>query len=308
MRRAHGLNKRIAPPGIERCLVDGSRTFLSAYKKFIPAYPLLFLLVLPPGAHAAEDKSIGFVLEIVGDWTVNGTTLRLGQALPAGGEIKAVVGKSRFSSTNISVVLLNSRVVRLTCTRDKPCGSYRLPGSLVRSSSLAERISEAAINIFGRRPERYVPAIARSDKDAPQGFVETIVKLQDAKIGIGPLMKGLPEGWYTLSFNRVRESEAVPGDLPIVLEFRWSGEDRPVAVNLLSPGLYFLTLKARADSELPPITANCWVLVVSGRDYDRASDDLQRIRDEISSWEGISEVGRRSFLRLSLEFLSTQYK
>jgi hypothetical protein len=269
---------------------------------------LFSLLALPRCARAEEDKSIGFVLEMIGAWTANGTAIRLGQALPPGGEIRAARDNSRLSSTYVTIVLLNSRTIRLLCTKDKPCEPYRLPVSLVRSSSLVERISEAAINVFGRRPERYIPAIARSDKDAPQGFVETIVKLQDDKIGIGPLMKGIPSGQYTLSFNRVREHEAASGELPIALEIQWNRDDLPVAVNLFSPGLYSLTLKARVDSELPPIAANCWVLVVRADDYDRASNDLRRIRAEVNSWEGISDGGKRSFLRLSLEFLSSQYK
>jgi len=276
--------------------------------RFIAVYALFSLMALPPCGRAEEGKSIGFVLEMVGNWTVNGTAIRLGQALPPGGEIRAVRGDGRLSSTSVTIVLLNSRTIRLLCTKDKPCEPHRLPASLVRSSSLVERISEAAINVFGRRPERYIPALARSDKDAPQGFVETIVKLQDAKLGIGPLMKGIPGGQHVLSFNRVREHEAASGELPVAFEIQWDRDDQPVAVNLLSPGLYSLTLKAQADSELPRITANCWVLVVSGKDYESASNDLRRVRDEVNKWEGISDAGKRSFLRLSLEFLSSQYK
>jgi len=48
--------------------------------------------------------------------------------------------------------------------------------------------------------------------------------------------------------------------------------------------------------------------VVGERDFDKAREDLQRIRDGVHAWEGISEAGKRTFLRLSLEFLSTLYK
>ncbi len=269
---------------------------------------LLVLLGLAAAAQGEDDRSIGFVLEMAGNWTVNGTALRMGQALPPGGELRAARANSRQASSHVAVVLLDSKVIRLACAKDKPCDPYRLPASLVKSSSLFERISAAAANLFGERPERYTPTITRSEKDAPERYLETVVKLEDGKVGIAPLMRGLPDGQYGLSFRRTSEADAGTSGVPVAFQWQSTRDDLPVSVDQLSPGLYSVTIRALAESDESCKTENGWTLVVAGQDYDRASNDLRQIRDAVSSWQGVSEAGKRSFLRVSLEVLSRQYK
>ncbi len=268
----------------------------------------LVLLGLASAAKADDDRSIGFVLEMAGNWTVNGTALRVGQALPPGAEVRPVRGNSRQASSYVALVLLDSKVIRVACTKDKACDPYRLPTSLVKSSSLFERISAAAGNLFGERPERYTPTITRSEKETPERSLETVVKLEDGKVGIAPLMRGLPDGEYALLFRHANEAEAGTSGFPVAFLWQSARAEFPVSVNQLSPGLYSVTIRALAESDEACRTESGWTLVVAGQNYAGASEDLKRIREGVNSWQGVSEAGKRSFLRVSLEVLSTQYK
>ena len=275
---------------------------------FMVSGGLLVLLAVCSATSAQQDRSIGFVLELVGSWTADGTSLRIGDAVSPGAEIKAVRGSGRQASSSIGLVLLDGKVVRLSCGNEKPCEPHRLPTSLVRSSSLLERVSAAASNLFGKQPGRYIPTITRGGGETARACLEAVVKLDDGKLSVAPMMKGFRDGQYALSFQPGGQAGAPTAGIPVAFVWQSNLEESAVPVDKLSPGLYSVTVRELGDLEGSCIAQNLWALIVTRAEYDQAAGEFKQVCDGVNSWQGISEAGKRSFLRLSLEFLSTQYQ
>lgn len=120
-----------------------------------------------PGLHAAQTPQVGFVLEMKGDWLVNGKSIKgPGQGLPPGAVIEhnSKIKIRSGEELRITVVLLNNQSIPRTCNSVESCekAQFNLPKSLIPESPFSERLSAARMRLLSRDPERYVPGLARS--------------------------------------------------------------------------------------------------------------------------------------------------
>lgn len=268
---------------------------------------LLFVVVGTPADMLAQpEQSVGFVLEIFNGWTVNGAEIRIGQSLPPGGEVKAVRTKGRQGVSRLAIVFLDSTVIQLECAKDKPCDPYRLPMSLVPSSSLFERICAAGANLFGRQPERYIPAITRSGDSTKPLVLEGVLELLDGELEVAPLMNYFSDGDYALSFRRPTDDPGSVPVPPVALNWESGRQEQSVTVKLF-PGLYSVTVRSLTDADAGCRTENAWVLIVGGAGFEVVDREFRQIRDGVQAWDGVSEAGRRSFLRIALETLAERH-
>jgi hypothetical protein len=254
---------------------------------------------------STEERNIGFVLDEVGSWLVNGHPVVPGQAVPAGGRIRvAKPASSETARSSITIVLLNNQALHVGCDAPHACEKdYVLPSSLLEQPSLGQRLTDVALALFGQRPARYVPAIARGGAEAP--VEDAVVELSATGVDMRSSLGKLTSGSYRMRFG-TPDHGATPDPRAAQFDTIWSHEHLvPTAVTGVQEGLYELTVVSRSI----PRTGggDAWILILSGARYTRAAADYQVVRTAVQEWDrSVPASARRTFLRAFLESLAEQ--
>ena len=259
----------------------------------------------------APERHIGFVVDLAGDWSINGTAIMQGQGLPPGGLIRLTARPKSGTQASISIVLLNNKSIHLTCDAADSCEKgLELPSSLIRSPSGLERLTQAALTLFGQKPDRYAPMLARGSSKTEGVPVESVLKKEAGQIGIEPVLATIPSGRYLLEFFRIA-ADGVEGNTKAdSIEVPWNRE-QPAAIpsGRIREGLYQLNLLAVPQSPTNHYRSTVWVLVVSAEEYSKEIARYREVQSAVEQWDPqIPLAVRKSFLRAWLETMAGTLK
>ncbi len=257
----------------------------------------------------SQERQIGFVLDVHGEWLVAGKPLHKGEPVQADDEVR-MSPKAKFGDGKIyfiNIILLNNRSLSKACSTLQSCSEPLLiPPSINVAPSLAQRISEAAMRLFSRQPERYVPTLSRSVLVPDESLAEGLVKLDGNTMTLAGLLINMKRETYVLDLRAIGlGGEAADGTGSTVVQFDWNvGSSSVITVSRLRPGLYDARLLKRAKDEVVPTDAEAWLLVVDSSRYDKVSRSFREAVEVTKQWDGVDEYAKRSFLRACLEYLA----
>ena len=256
---------------------------------------LAFALVLPIAA-AEQQNKIGIVLEIGGNcsWTVNDAPVAQGQGVPAAGILR-FKQSSENSRGYINVVLLNNNNIHAVCeTGAKP---YRLPDSLLYSKPFFDRLIEAASNLFGKSPEKYLPTLARGTQEQP---IEKVLELNRHELSLSPVLGSAKAGRYRLEFRAVLFAGEVRS-----VEVLWDpGNPSQAKAGNLNEGLYDLTILPAGQIAASPVSKG-WILAVPQKKYGDIQSEYRQLLAAVEQWgPKVSSKTKTAFLRAGLQALA----
>ena len=251
----------------------------------------------------AQERHIGFVLDLVGHWSINGASISKGQAVPPGGMIQFSGPPGERSQSNVTIILLNNRSVYLSCSAPKTCDKpVELPKYLLETPPLMHRLTDAAFAIFARKPDKYVPALVRSGNQ--NYLAEAVISRSGGQVLLNPALSSVWTGRYRLQvFNLKRYNSDARAVATIELD--WNADIPPdVKSNQIAEGLYELSLIPvdKAWEAAQPSTA--WVLIVAAEKYPQIASEFSLVLSGLAQWDNAIAVHvRRTFLRACLESL-----
>lgn len=244
---------------------------------------------------------IGYVLEIEGEWYLNGDTstpLRRWQKLPSGGmvSIKAPAPGAHIVIANLSGEIIDNR----------DCDSYGCsqPIKLPRAStqrSLLRVALDATVDLLWGMPNRYTLARVRTFGSA---LSEGVVILDNREIDFGPVLKQTGRNYLRW---RARPRTGPQGEWsePVVL-MKEQARPAVVAVSGFKPGLYEVNLQRLKDGSYETF-ASAWVLVATPSEYEGAAESFKKTLATTREWGSKVELGTsRQFLRAHLDYLAEQ--
>jgi hypothetical protein len=276
----------------------------------LPQHALLaFLLALAFSQVArAETRQIGFVLEMQGDWLINGSPIRnIGESLPAGGAI-TLSPQTNFPSAQkekITIVLLNNESITRECNSFTDCKALQpipLPTSLAPPSSVLKRIHQVVAYLLSLDPERYASAISRG-AGAPKKLHDAVLLLNQRQISVADWFREIEPGSYALTFvdiGRGGHSRA-----PVTMNLNWGrGTLASNAAKDLGPGLYAVRVFPADSGANRPISQDVWVLLSSGDQFDKNSGIYRENVELTRQWQNVDVDAVQTFLRACLDQLA----
>jgi hypothetical protein len=244
---------------------------------------------------------VGYVLEIEGEWYLNGNTsepLRRWQKLPAGGTVSI---KAPTLGARIVVASLSGQIID-----NRDCESYgcsqpiTLPKGHTQPSLLRVAL-DATVDILWGSPDRYKLARVRTFGSA---LSEGVIKLNNGEIDFGPVLKQTGRNYLRW---RARPRTGPPGEWSETVALR-KEQERPalVAVSGFKPGLYEVNLQRLKDGSYETF-ASAWVLVTAPSEYESATESFEEAAATTREWGNNVEPGTsRQFLRAHLDYLAQQ--
>lgn len=258
------------------------------------------LIVFSPLSLVAAQTSIGYALEIQGDWRLNSnssTPLRRWQKLPPGGSISIQVPTRE---AQIVIVSLSGQLIETRkCWKDDCSRPINLPKLRPQRSVLGLAFEAAAELIFGSPPRYSVHRNRTFD-----GLSDGVARLDKDQIDLTPLLK--QTGRYYVSW-RPRPLRGRPGRWSDPVGIRMQlGQPSLVPVTNFKPGLYEINLQ-RQTGEIYETFASAWILVSAHPNYDRAVASFQQAVDLTEQWgTNVEPYTSQQFLRAYLDYLAQQ--
>jgi hypothetical protein len=255
---------------------------------------------------AFTQEKIGYVLDINGEWylgSVSTQNLKKGSAVPGAGVIKA---RSPQEVSNLIVIAdLNGRIIEKRYCRDR--GScirpIQLPSTSQNQPSLTSRIINAVMGLWGTEPVKYKTFGSRESSKALR---EAVVSLKDGNIDLHDVFINKSEGPYLIRFVLPANQRRIALG---PLDFRLGpGNQSPIAVGALGPGLYEVELLDR-NSQEPDIGTEAWLLIANPEQYQELSSSFREAVKLTESWGGdLKRTTVSSFLRAYLDHLASVIK
>jgi hypothetical protein len=280
---------------------------------FAPRLPqhafLAFLFALSfSQVNRPDVKQIGFVLEMQGDWLINGSPIRnAGESVPADGAI-TLSPQTDFRSAQkqkITIVLLNNEIKGGECSSFTECKKLqpiRLPTSLTPPSSVLKRMKQAVAYLLSLDPERYASAISRG-AGAPNKLHDAVLLINQRQISIADWFREVEPGYYALTFvdiGRGGQSRA-----PVTLNLNWSGgTPASIAAKDLGAGLYAVRVFPADSRANQPISQDAWVLLSSDDQFDKNSGIYHENVELTRQWQNVDAGAVQTFLRACLDQLA----
>jgi hypothetical protein len=244
------------------------------------------------GIHAKAQIYVGYVLEIRGNWYLNGNssdTLQQRRKLPASSVIRI---QSPNRDDLITVVdmggkIYDSRDCAVNCSR-----SIRLPAAPAQPTILGG-LWQAAMDLLSGAPNRYSAHRSRGGE-----ISEGVVKFTDGKIDLSPVLN--IQGQNYLRWRAVPPDEkAEPGAWSETIE---SGKIVPFSE--FKPGLYEFNVLRKIGSAYEPVSS-AWILVSSAEDYEKTKKSYEQAIELTGQWEGkVKPKTAQSFLKAYLDELA----
>lgn len=268
---------------------------------------LIVVVICISASTRAQQSAIGFVLDLRGDWVADGEPLQKGQAVQAASRI-ALASKSaspKVGESCITITLLDSHVVGCPCGVGKSCGEpFALPASLTKIAPLRERIIEAAMRLFARQPDRFVPALSRGvSQDV--SLQDGVAKLNGRQVTFGSLLD-CKAGSYIIEFQSLIPGHGSTEESSVVESpFECRGPNSlAVSPKRLAAGLYEVSLLSRTSPKSDVISA--WLLLASSETYAESVDSFSQAKALTGEWDGtVAEDAVTTFLRAYLYSLAT---
>lgn len=262
------------------------------------------LCVLLSLAAQARAQDVGYVLDISGDWYLNGAT-RLARTarLPANGVIRAGA-QSEVSNFIVVANRSGAIIARRACNKPGECDSQiTLPPA--SEPSVARRLFETVADWWNGNTEKYVTAAPKGDD-----INEAVVKLENNVLNLEPVFKNMEGGTYHLRFEPLAQGGTAASSPAAVLPFKWEpGQATSLGACGLKPDMYRLSLLAPGDDDFNETGMEAWVLVTSAERYDSAAKQFGEAMSLAQQWGNqVKPNTVRSFLRANLDLLATQQR
>lgn len=244
---------------------------------------------------------VGYVLEIEGEWYLNGHTskpLRRWQKLPASGTVSI---KAPTSGARIVVASLGGQIIDNRDCDSSGCSQpIKLPKAHTQRSRLRVAL-DATVDLLWGLPDRYKLARART---LGSGLSEGVLKLNNGEIDFGPVLKQTGRNYLRW---RARPLTGSPGGWSEPVALRREQERlAPVAVSSFKPGLYEVDLQRPKYGSYETF-ASAWVFVAAASEYESATESFEEVVATIREWEDKVETNTsRQFLRAHLDYLAQQ--
>lgn len=253
-------------------------------------------LLLADGVLA--QSTIGYVLNLHGDWVVNNysQTLKVGSPLPAKGRVQV---RSPSEDDFIEIADRRGRVIiNKSCYGGACRESFRLPP---KESDTFSQIFEVGIAILFNDPARFTVLISRGGE-----LREAVVKVSGEQAELSSVMANKGSGRYCLRFVP-KSADAATKDAPQLdpVCVDWDANKLlPVSVKNLTPGLYEVQLLNSQDMEPEGPGTEAWVLFVRPERFDEAARSFKEATTLVNSWGRSTRTGtKRQFLRGFLAYL-----
>jgi hypothetical protein len=258
---------------------------------------LWFAMLAAPLAALASPA--GFVLELRGEWRLEGTTaaLAVGSEVPAGG-----VMRNGKPTARDSITIVASRTGKLLlatkCAAARDCeGPVAIPPAAAQDEApgaMAALLEKVAARLRGS-PTHYVATITRSERV----LSDAVVELAGGHLAMAPALAGVATGIYEVALRPL----PCPGGrdcAPIELasDYRWDpAAARPLPARGVAPGLFELEATPSASAYMPQ-PSHAWVRVSTGERFARNAAAYRAAQELVTGWG--SEAGpavRQTFLR-----------
>jgi hypothetical protein len=249
------------------------------------AYLGLTLSLLSTPAPAAGEETVGFVLEQVGEWQLDGKRPRAiaeGDGLPAGGSVRPKAARPADETAprpKLIVCLYTGKAKVYT-------GPATLPGR--RDPMPLSRIWAAV----SRQPmSGYIHPVSRGI-----GIPDGVVKLNGGVIDPARAFRGLAAGEHGMRFDPIAPRRH--GARTTTIRFAWDPEDpHPIPAGGLRPGLYRVT----APGEGTRPGEGAWILLSAAPEYDRAARSYREAYELSENWDGA--IGPHAVIKFRRAYL-----
>jgi hypothetical protein len=266
------------------------------------------LVLLSCAGGAAAQQTFGYVLDVRGEWRLNGGgRLSKGSSLPVGGTVTAA--DPGDGGGYIVVADRGGNIFdRRSCGNAGECARpIRLPATAGSGQSYFTRVMGAAMRLMAGQPGRYVAFISRGGGGDLQ---EAVLRLDAQKLDVSPVFRNMPGDRYFVRFESLGRG-ARAGARPLEMEFEWDAErPAPLGAKDLGPGLYRVTVRdvsLLAPEGGEPSGNEAWVLVTTARGYRKAAPSFEAALNVTRQWgDQVRQTSVRQFLRATLEFITTQ--
>jgi hypothetical protein len=256
------------------------------------------LLYGPTTATVAENGTpdsefSGMVWERHGDWHLNGSsaTLRLGEAIPAGGLLTAGAGSGAHS---IVILLPDGQRMLCECYDAQRCSQgFRVPAITPRPDPAVWSTFVGVRNVLLLRSATAEVAFPiAAGRAAMAANVELVAAVSpQGEISIAPALRVLPSGQYSLAVTN-------SGQPAVVQSLNWSAGQKLAQVRVGAPGLF--RIRVSDQTNVPRIEVE--VLATAPDSLTTEAARLKQMRETIMQWNHIhGGWDLHAFLRAYLE-------
>jgi len=262
------------------------------------------------GPFVLAQQKVGYVLEMEGKWTIDGTaeSLNMGQSV-AGGII--LTNSKPANGDHIVVANLQGEVIKTIRCKTGTCGECRESGAcydpihpLPISPEATSRVStafNAVLELFASKPDRYSVHRVRSS-----GLIierNEVVRLDGSVVDVSGFLQYQEKGVYEFQFIPLsREGGSKEDRKPILNSFNWNpGKKASLSIEGIHPGLYEVWI-TRGDE-----TGSAWVLLCSAGSYSSSIASFQGFSDQTDNWGGsVTLTTKQAYQRAYLELLASR--
>ena len=246
-----------------------------------------------------DPEFSGMVWERHGDWHLNGSsaTLRLGEAIPAGGLLTAGAGSGAHS---IVILLPDGQRMLCECYDAQRCSQgFRVPPITPRPDPAVWSMFVAVRNVLLLRSATAEVAFpTAAGRAAMAANVELVAAVSpQGEISIAPALRVLPSGQYSLAVTR--NGQPTAASIPAAIQrLNWTAGQTVAQVRVDAPGLYRIRVSDQTD--VPRIEVE--VLAIAPDSVATEAARLKQMRETIMQWNHIhGGWDLHAFLRAYLE-------
>lgn len=247
---------------------------------------LFCAFVLASGTWTGAQISAGYVVEVRGEWVLNGSSpVKVSQKVPAGGAIRR---RSSSADDRIQIANLRGQLIpsasqdcRNRCSGVVSLASNRTDGTASQDRSYASRILDAitGASLLPSWTNRQARGGALSDG---------VVRLDGEKIDIARIIKR--EGEQLLKWRRVEPDG--PWNEPVRLS--------TTVLSGFQVGIYEFNLVRSNGGDFELVAAS-WVMVTSQEKYDSDLAAFNEMKKVVAGWgDAVSAEAKRAYLQGSL--------
>lgn len=233
-------------------------------------FAICLLLTYCGSATVSAQTTIGYVLEVSGDWVLNNSNkLSQGERLPAGGSIRRTSSPktSRIAIADLRGELITSR----NCAVDNCSAAILLPRQ-AKPTSTWNAVFDTAMELIWGAPDKYSAHRSRSGE-----LSDGVLKIVDGKVDFSPLLRG--EGEQYIRWQDVSTaSVAALGSRPILLP-----KSATISAPELKPGLYAFDLVRRMGDNFETVSS-ARILLADQAKYDAAHASYRRAVELTEKW------------------------
>ena len=243
----------------------------------------------------AAQASIGYVLDIEGNWFLNRTNpLAHGEKLPAGGSVR-LDSTSRFGRIVIAD-LRGEVIISRNCSVDNCSRAFMLPHQPA-PKSLWNSAFEIVMKMISSAPSKYSAHRSRSGE-----LNDGVLKLDGGTINFESVLSSQGE-----QYLRWRSSTN-----PVGVSNPWSPpqrifDPRTISAPEMKTGLYVFELMRRSGDTYET-TSSAWLLITDDARYEAARSSFQEAKTLTEKWgESVKSQTARSYLLAKLDNLALRH-